>query len=67
MSRLLLYVRACLKSHLRSVAVLGHSNVQRAIALGFSNAFRSDTLLRPRTDALRPNLFSRQNTFLDWL
>ena len=38
------------------MAVLGHSDVQRANAPDFSNALRSATLLRPRTGALRPNL-----------
>ena len=37
----------------RSVAVLGHSDVQQAIAPGFFNASRKFTLLRPRTGALR--------------
>ena len=38
------------------MVVLGHSNVQQAIALDFSDALRSATLLRPRMGALRPNL-----------
>ena len=37
----------------RSVAVLGHSDVQQAIALGLFNASREFMLLRSRTGALR--------------
>ena len=48
---------------MRSVAVLGHSIVQQVIALEFSNAARSATLLRPGTGALRPNLNSHQSEF----
>ena len=40
----------------RSVAVLGHSNVQRSDACGFSDDFRCGTLLRPRTGALQADL-----------
>ena len=47
----------------RSMAVLGHSNAQRAIALSFSNDLRSVTMLRPRTGALRRNYFRAEATF----
>ena len=57
----------CTRTCFRSVAVLGHSTVQGAMALGFSNDLRSVTLLRPRTGALRPNLVSRQSAFSDRL
>ena len=45
------------------MAVLGRSNVQRAIALSFSNALRGVTMLRPRTGALRRNHFRAEATF----
>ena len=48
---------------LRSVAVLGHSNAQQAIASGFSNNSRNVTLLRPRTGALRGSFLRINSPF----